>query len=176
MIILVVGIDDSGRDDIAEMVLQSYKKIMPKSTLLKAADFLPDFSPERSLARLSRMRDTGIAKLEKSLVSLLKSGGNIVLSSSLSRSTKHGYLPVITEGFIEAIKPDALILLEVVPRRVESYMEHEHIDWMHQRVERHMASIFCARSGAPLKIIKVRHWKVSEALKDVAEALRAAME
>lgn len=175
MIILVTGLDDSGRDEIAEMVLQSYKNMLPANTLLKAADIMPDFSSERSLGRLSKMRGNALGKLEKAVVSSLKKGANIVMAAGLTAKTAHGYMPVITEDLADTIKPDVIIFMEILPRRVEAYMEHEHIEWAHQRFERQMATVFSMRTGAPLKIIKVRSGRVKDALKDVADAFRAAM-
>ena len=176
MIVLVAGLDDSGRDELAEMVLQGYKNIMPACTLVKAADFLPDLGSERSLDKLSRIRDNSLVKLEKTLVAGLKKGSNIVLAAGLTKKTIHGYMPAVTKDLVDTIKPDLLVLMEIIPHRVESYMEHEHIDWTHQRFEMQMAGLFSLRSGSPLKIIKVRSGRVKDALKETADALRAAME
>jgi adenylate kinase len=176
MIILVAGLDDSGRDEIVEMVLQSYKKMMPVNTLVKAADFIPDVSAERGLDRLSKMRDNSLIKLERTLVSALKNGSNIVLAAGLTRKTVHGYMPVVTRDLVDTIKPDLIVLMEILPRRADDYMEHEHIDWTHQRFERQTAGMFSVRTGAPLRIIKVRPGKVKDALKEAADALRAAMD
>jgi adenylate kinase len=122
------------------------------------------------------MRDHALEKLQNSLVLSLKKNGNIVLAGGLTVSTKYGYMPLITKSFIDTIKPDVIVIMEVVPRRIQAYMEHEHVNWQHQRVERHMASIFCLRTGAPLKFIKVRSGDVKDALKETADIFRAAME
>lgn len=176
MIVLVTGLDDSGRDEIIEMVLQGYKNMLPANTLIKASDFIPDVGSERSLAKLSKMRDNSLNKLEKTVVSSLKMGANIVLAAGLSIKTVHGLMPVITEDIVETIKPDIIVFMEILPHRVEAYMEHEHVDWTHQRFERQMASLFSMNAGAPLKIIKVRPGRVKDALKEAADTLRAAME
>ena len=176
MIVLVAGLDDSGRDEIIEMVLQSYKNMLPANMLIKALDFIPDIGSERSLAKLSKTRDNALVRLEKAVVSSLKEGTNIVLAAGLSRKAIHGYMPVITEDLVDTIKPDIIIFMEILPHRVEAYMEHEHIDWTHQRFERQMASLFSMRTGAPLKIIKVRPGRVKDALKEAADTLRAVME
>ncbi|MBM3304230.1 MAG: hypothetical protein FJY76_03965 [Candidatus Aenigmarchaeota archaeon] len=177
MIVLVAGIDDSGRDEITEMVLQGYKTMMPANTLVKAADFIPDISSERDIGRLSRMRDNALVKLEKAVVSSLKKkSGNIILAAGLTRKTLHGYMPVMTDDIVDTIKPDLIILMEILPRRADAYMEHEHVDWGHQRFERQAAGLFSLRSGAPLRVVRVRSGRVRDALKETADALRAAME
>ncbi len=175
MIILVTGLDESGRDEIIEMVLQGCKNMLPHVTLIKASEFMPDIESERSITRLAAMRENALAKLEKTVVSSLKGGGNIVLTGGATKSTKHGYMPLITEDFIEKIKPDLIILMEVVPHRIESYMEHEHMDWQQQKMERYMASMFSLRTGALLRVIRVKSGKVKDAIKESADALRAAM-
>lgn len=177
MIVLVAGIDDSGRDEIVEMVLQSYKNMMPANTLVKASAFIPDLGSERDLGKLSKMRDNALVKLEKAVVSSLKNkSGNIILAAGLTRKTIHGFMPVITEDIVDTIKPDLIIFMEILPARADAYMEHEHIDWAHQRFERQMAGLFSLRASSPLRVVKVRPGRVRDALKDAADALRAAME
>jgi len=176
MIVLVTGIDDSGRDEIVDMVLQTHKAVMPPAVQVKLADSLPDVSNERSLSKLAAMRDNAASKLEKSVIGLLRKGGNIVVTGCATKATNHGYLPVLTEDFVDKLNQDLIIMMELMPQHVQSYMEHEHVDWLHQRVERHMTSIFSMRTGAPLKVIKVRSGRVKESMKEAFDSMRAAME
>jgi adenylate kinase len=176
MIVLVTGIDDSGRDDVIETVLKSYKNIMPANTLIKASDFIPDISAERSISRLEKIRDNGLAALEKTFVAALKKGGNIVVSSGITRSVPQGYMPVLTKDMADTIKPDLMIFMEVVPQNVQAYMQHEHVDWSHQRFERQLAGLFSLQTGSVMKVVKIKSGQVKEALKETADALRAAME
>jgi adenylate kinase len=175
MIILVTGLDDSGRDDIVGMVLQSHKGLMPLVSHVRLSDFLPDLGDERSLARLTAIRDNSVSKLEKSVISLLKKGGNIVISGCATKGTIHGYMPVMTEDFTERMKPDLIIFMEVLPHHADAYMEHEHIDWLHQSVEKHITSVFSLNTGAPLRVIKVRPGKIKDAMREALDAMRAAM-
>jgi adenylate kinase len=175
MIILVSGIDDSGRDEIIELVTAHYKSLLPRCKLIKANDFLPDFSTERSVKKLASMRDNSTAKMQSSVIAALKKGANVIVSSSLTKTTIHGYLPVITEEFVDSLKPDFILFMEIVPGHAQAYMEHEHIDWSHQRMERHFASLFSLRTGALLRVLRIRPGNVKGAIKECADALRAGM-
>jgi adenylate kinase len=175
--IFVAGSQESGKDEIMDMILGGYKKMLPAFRYIKF-DSIMTKPPamERDMSRIKAFCRNFRTKLEKALVQELKKGGNLIVNGFFTIKTEQGYVPLLPDDFFEAFRPDLLILIEVLPSRPETYMmQTEHMDWLQQEINRDYMSLYSAKSGAMLKVVNVRLGNIKGALKETADVIRFAM-
>jgi len=177
MLIFVSGNPESGKNEILNMVLQGYKKMLPKFRYVKFDDIIPKPPKmERDIDNIKKFCKNFYSKLEKILIRELKKGSNLIINGYFTIKTEQGYIPILPDNFFESFKPDVLILIEVLPSRPETYMmETEHMDWLQQEINRDYVSFYSAKSGAMVKVIKVKLGNIGGAIRETAGVIRFAL-
>lgn len=175
--IFVAGNPESGKDEILDMVLRGYKKVLPEFRYIKFDELMPKPPKmERDIDNIRKFCRNFYDKLEKKLTRELKKKGNLIVNGYFTIKTEHGYIPILSDGFFEAFKPDVLVLVEVLPSRPETYMmETEHMDWLRQEINRDYASLYSAKSGAIIKVVRVKLGNIGGAIRETADIIRFAL-
>ncbi len=175
--IFVTGNPESGKDEILDMVLRGYKKMLPRFRYIKFDELMPKLPKmERDIDKIKKFCKNFYSKLERKLVQELKKDGNLIVNGYFTIKTEHGYIPILPNAFFETFKPDVIILVEVLPSRPETYMmETEHMDWLRQEINRDYASLYSAKSGAMVKVVKVKLGSIGGALRETSDVIRFAL-
>ena len=111
-LVFLIGSKEFGKGSIVDMVFQS-KKTFPLFKHIRLDDHVEKEMPKVfNLASAKKIREAVYEKMEKDIVKNFKNGKSVIIDCSFVLKTAKGYLPVVSESFFDAFKPDALILLE----------------------------------------------------------------
>ncbi len=196
-LILVTGVEDSGKDTILEMVLKGSDNTLPKFDYIKFDDLVfknPKAVSSRfghralaesmefseNIDQIISARQEIYKKLEKKINSNLKENTFVIVNGYFTMKTLRGYVPVISEQFFRAFKPEMIVLMEADISPTNGHLlksGHDHMDavMLQQEINRNYASLYASATDAVLRIIKVKHCGVKDAIRDLREALRFAM-
>jgi adenylate kinase len=129
------------------------------------------FEPYREIQRAAAERIARMAELKP-----------VLLDTHCSVKKPEGYLPGLPRWALEILKPDSIVLIEaepeeIVARRTSDVSRRRDEELLaevaeHQQLNRAIAMAYAALVGATVKIIKNRNGKLSEAVKDMVDALR----
>ncbi len=193
-LIFVAGLEESGKDTLLNLVLNSKnkisdfdriafddiifsktKRISPRlghRALTESLDFCGD------MGEMAKLRDEIHKKLEKKIKSCKKP--LVVINGYFTIKTYHGYVPVMTDQFFKKLRPDMIILMEAdVPEKSRHLLKKgpDYLDSLklQQEIDRNCASLYASVTNAVLKIIKVRHGDVKTAIRKLTDTLTFAM-
>ncbi len=169
--ILVVGVEESERDSIVDMVIRGNRRLLPKLVVAK----LPDFSGLGS----SELREKRPAFYER-LSQISQREGVFVISGSLAFRSRNGIAPLFTGELLGKFVPDMTILLEVdvrdsfvVPGYGIAVRKNSAGDLkLLQEMNRHFASLL----GGPVTVLNVNRSDMKKALRTFRELLMSALE
>ncbi len=129
------------------------------------------FEPYREIQRAAAERIAEMAELKP-----------VLLDTHCSVKKPEGYLPGLPRWALESLKPESIVLIEaepeeVVARRTRDVSRRRDEELLaevaeHQQLNRAIAMAYAALVGATVKIVKNRNGKLSEAIKDMVDALR----
>ena len=129
------------------------------------------FEPYKEIQRAAAERIAAKAKLKP-----------VLLDTHCSIKKPEGYLPGLPRWVLESLKPESIVLIEaepeeVVARRTRDVSRRRDKELLaevveHQQLNRAIAMAYAALVGATVKIVKNRNGKLSEAIKDMMDALR----
>lgn len=169
--ILIVGVDESERDTLVQMVVKGNKKIFPKLTVAK----LPDFSEISSFKHLDERRK----KFHKDFDVIAEKKGNIILTGNLSAHTKFGFVPLLTEKPISVFRPDLTILLEVDSHETVLLPEYGIIRKKRStkdiQIQQQLNMQYATMLFSVVKILRVDSGDVKKSLRTLKEVLKAAL-
>ena len=196
-LILIAGVEDSGKDTILEMVLQGSKKKLPKFDYVKFDDLV--FKKPRSVSsrfghralaesiefsenidQIIKARQDIYTKLEKKVKVNLKAKKFVVVNGYFTMKTLRGYVPIISEQFFKTFKPEMIILMEADASARNRSMLKRGLDYieatrLQQEINRNYASLYASSTDAVLRIIKVRHGDIKTAITQLRDTLSFAM-
>ena len=128
------------------------------------------FEPYQKIQREAAERIAEMAKFKP-----------VLLDTHCSVRKPEGYLPGLPRWALESLKPESIVLIEaepeeVVARRTSDVLRHRDEDLLaevveHQQLNRAIAMAYAALVGATVKIVKNNNGKLSEAIKDMMNAL-----
>lgn len=166
--ILIVGVEESERDSLVEMVLKRNKKFLPHLTFAR----LPDFS-HLPVKRIKAKRKAFYKEFEK----VLKRKGHLVLSGSLTFKTPLGFTPLFTTPLFT---PDLTILLELDTREaviVPGYgIARRKVDRRGIRFQQELNRYYAILLLSPLKILPVDRGNIKKALRELKEVVQIALQ
>ena len=126
--------------------------------------------PYREIQRAAAERIAEIAELKPVLV-----------DTHCSVKKPEGYLPGLPRWALESLEPESIVLIEaepeeVVARRTSDVSRRRDEELLaevveHQQLNRAIAMAYAALVGATVKIVKNSNGKLSEAIKDMMNAL-----
>ena len=129
------------------------------------------FEPYREIQRAAAERIAEMAELKL-----------VLLDTHCSVKKPEGYLPGLPRWVLESLKPESIVLIEaepeeVVARRTRDVSRRRDEELLaevaeHQQLNRAIAMAYAALVGATVKIVKNRNGKLSDAIKDMMDALR----
>ena len=129
------------------------------------------FEPYREIQRAAAERIAEMAELKP-----------VLLDTHCSVKKPEGYLPGLPRWVLESLKPESIVLIEaepeeVVARRTKDVSRRRDEELLaevaeHQQLNRAIAMAYATLVGATVKIVKNRNGKLSEAIKDMVDALR----
>jgi len=129
------------------------------------------FEPYREIQRAAAERIAEMAELKP-----------VLLDTHCSIKKPEGYLPGLPRWALESLKPESIVLIEaepeeVVARRTRDVSRRRDEELLaevaeHQQLNRAIAMAYAALVGATVKIVKNRNGKLSDAIKDMVDALR----
>lgn len=106
----------------------------------------------------------------------------VLLDTHCSIKKPEGYLPGLPSWVLEELKPESILIIEAVPeevasRRTKDVTRRRDEELLaeiaeHQQLNRAIAMAYAAAVGATVRIIKNREGMLSEAVKEMVEALR----
>lgn len=181
--IFVTGIEESGKEVILDMVLQSSKKLLPKFRYIKFSEFgVKDIKDTLSsdINKIKKMRNNLNKKLEKIVnEELKKAKSNIIINGYFTLKTQRGYLPAVSAGFFKLLNPDVLINIEFDTNVDKIHIKHVvknigNINTIreYQEINRKYAILYSALTGAPVETIKVKYGNVKKALRETGDIIR----
>jgi len=164
--ILIIGVDESERDSIVEMVLKGNRKSLPKLAFAK----LPDFSGA-SGSGFEKKRRRFYSEFER----LLQRKGNLVLSGSLTIRTGQNFSPLFTGEFFNRFCPDLTILMEIDTREafvIPGYgVVKRKVNMGEVRFQQEMNRYYASLLFGPLRILPVKRENIKKVLRDLRELL-----
>ena len=129
------------------------------------------FEPYREIQRAAAERIAEMAELKP-----------VLLDTHCSVKKPEGYLPGLPRWVLESLKPESIVLIEaepeeVVARRTKDVSRRRDEELLaevaeHQQLNRAIAMAYAALVGATVRIVKNRNGKLSEAIRDMVDALR----
>lgn len=129
------------------------------------------FEPYSEIQRAAAERIAKMAELKP-----------VLLDTHCSIKKPEGYLPGLPRWVLEGLKPESIIIIEAPPeevaaRRTKDVARRRDEELLaevaeHQQLNRAIAMAYAALVGAAVRIIKNRDGKLSEAVKEMVEALR----
>jgi adenylate kinase len=182
--VLVVGDSESGKDDIIELALKRVKSGLPEYGYLKFDEDLTKGVYEHynsGLADIRKFRTEFQKKAVEKFNGLRKDHGNMVINARFFVSLRHGFVSVLDKGMFEAFKPDAIIIIELNPKKFNPkfrpmFKEKEPINLRELRLEQDMirkyAALYASSSDCILRFIQVEKENVNNAFKEVTDIMK----
>jgi len=196
-LILVTGVEDSGKDTILEMVLQGSKNRLPDFDYVKFDDLV--FKKAKSVSsrfghralaesmefsenidQIIKTRQEIYTKLEKKVKTDVKTNMFVIINGYFTMKTLRGHVPIISEQFFRAFRPELIVLMEadVSDRNrhlLKKGSDHMESVKLQQEINRNYASLYASATDAVLKIIRVKHGDIKSAIVDLRDVLKFAM-
>lgn len=187
--ILVTGIQESGKDEIIDMVLTGSRKNLPAFDYFRFDDLLPR-SPGSShgfdlwsfsdrIQRMHKIQRDFHTKLKKKTDNLKLSGNHIIANGCFTVKTSGGYLPLISKGSERFFKPDMIVVLDVELKNpvMVRKLGKERVEELkyEQRLNLKYATNYSALTGSAINVVRVEYGNVKEALKDMTDAVTLAL-
>ena len=108
--------------------------------------------------------------------------GDVIVDTHCTVKTPKGYLPGLPLWVLEALKPDAIVLVEASPKEIHGRRAKdatrerdpdtvEAID-LHQQINRAASMAYATLSGATVKIVYNHDKKVNEAIEQILPVVR----
>ena len=166
--VLFLGVDETDRDSLLELVLKVNKKYLPRLTLVK----IPRFPESSGLKEITESMKSFYKRFDR----LLDVEGNRIITASTTTHTEAGFVPTFPQGFFERISPDFTILLETDARKPlpEYGIVRRKTDPTGAAFQQHISRYYAAHTGAPLKVIIVQKDNIKRTLKEIRELLMFA--
>jgi adenylate kinase len=152
--------------DVMLELMQKQKGITDRDEMRK----IP-FEPYQKIQRAAAERIAEMAKLKP-----------VLLDTQCSVKKPEGYLPGLPKWVLEGLQPKSIVIIEAEPkevaaRRTKDVVRRRDKELLaeiaeHQQLNRALAMTYAMFVGATVKIVKNRDGKLSEAVKDMVEALR----
>jgi adenylate kinase len=196
-LILVTGLEDSGKDTILDMVLQGSKQTLPDFDHIKFDELIfkktksvssrfghsalaesMDFS--KNIDQIIKTRQDIYSKLEKNIKANIEAKKSVILNGYFTMKTRRGFVPIISEQFFKTFKPDMIVLMEADASIKNGHIVKkgpDHIESvkLQQEINRNYASLYASTTDAVLVIIKVSHGDVKSAIRELRSCLTFAM-
>mgnify|MGYP000356637450 CR=1 FL=1 len=183
--LLVTGVEESNRDEITGLALRGVKKSLPNFRYLRFSDIMniPEgtscLSGDETIDDIHKIREKFRRRLKKMLVSEMKKGTNVIVSTYLTLNTRYGYLPLLSCEFFSVFRPDMLVLMEVETdvkgsrvKRIFGSRENLGLIEEQQRINREYAVQCLSVSDSFLKILRVQPDNIKRTLREVSEIIR----
>ncbi len=173
-LVFFVGIDETERGSIVEMVAKNYRDSAPGFKLIKI-ESMPNMD-DINMAKMSEKKKMFLQKIEKSIQ--ISGGRNVVLSGQLVHRIKDGYLPLLSEEFIEKIKPDFFVFFYVDTDSLKTLGGKLNISDVKRRQDMNWECMksYCLRMGVPMKMVKVTHGDIKSVIASTYQILKSAFE
>lgn len=164
--ILIIGVEETERDSLLDMVMKGAKKNLPKlMTLAK----LPSLSSAKDFTEVDEKRKKFYMEFEK----LLQKEGNMVMSGNLVSRSPLGFIPLFTGDFFNKFTPDITVLLELDTRQevmVPGYgIVQKKVDKKDVRIQQEFNRFYASLLFGTVKIFHVDRTNIKKTLKELKE-------
>lgn len=181
--ILVVGDRESGKDDLIEFVLKRGKKLLPDFGYIKFDDYLTRgvyHTYDKSLKDIKKLQSGFQRRVIKDFEELKKIHQNIIINGHFFVEMKHGFVSLMNSDLYNVFKPDALIIIELYPQRVDPrfrmFKKQNPFDIrslkLQQDIIRKFATMYTSSGDTILKVVQVEKDKVNQAFNEVMDTVK----
>ena len=172
-LILVTGIEQTDKGKLIGMAISTLNNGMGYKDFYHI-DFSSINSVKNGFIRLGDIKNSYLSMydgLEKVLNGSKRNAFNIILDVSFTVSRGYGYVPLITDRFLNLFKPDVILLIE---NKLEDFKENprEFLSIKeHQEINKAYCIKFASDFGIPVKIIKVNRAEIKATVKEMQDYL-----
>jgi len=181
--ILVVGDRESGKDDLLEFVLDRGKKVLPKFGYLRFDDFLVKDvyrTYNKNLKGIRKFQVDFQKKVTKAFEEMKKEHNNIIINGHFFAELRHGFMPLMSQELFKVFKPDALIIIELYPQKVDPrfkmFKKRDPINIrnlrLQQDITRKFATMYISSGDVMLRVVQVNKDDVKQAFTEVMETVK----
>lgn len=171
--VLVTGLEEIDKKAVVEFVLRGFRDSGFTSVSLEDIPEAAGVQALESFDEIKKTQSRFYTKLEKNVISAMRKGkGNVILSGCITKKTKHGYMPLITDDFFDTFKPDVIISMELDPRTITRDPKKLEDIKNHQDLNRHYNVLFSSKCGSMLRVINVDLGNITKAVREISEIIR----
>ncbi len=189
-IIFVTGIQESGKDEIVDMVLTCSRKNLPPFDYFRFDDLIPQesnstdgvvdlWSFSNRIKHMHNVQRDFSTKLKKKVDHLKLTGNHIIVNGYFTLKTPGGYLPIISKGSDGFFKPDVIVVMDIdfdnpvmIKKLGKERVKELKYD---QDLNLKCAASYATITKSAVNIVRVEYGNLKDALKDMTNAITLAL-
>jgi len=188
-LIVVTGAPGVGKSTVVAKALEELKAAGLSYELINYGDVMLELARRRAgtydrdeMRKLPANAYRDIQRRAAEQIAQMAKRKLVLLDTHCSIKKPEGYLPGLPRWVLEALKPESILIIEapseeVIARRTKDVARRRDQELIaeiteHQQLNRAIAMAYAAMVGATVRIIKNRDGRLSEAVREMVEALR----
>ncbi|TET02204.1 MAG: adenylate kinase [Hadesarchaea archaeon] len=187
-VVVVTGVPGVGKSTVIEGALKQLETKGVEYELIIYGDVMLELLKRKGITHRDEMRKFPVGPYRevqreagKQIARVAKRKPVLVDTHCLVKKPE-GYYPGLPRWVLEELKPESIVIIEASPEEVagrrtkdtarkrDKELLNEVVE--HQQLNRATATAYAALTGATVRIIHNRDGKLSEAIKEMVEALR----
>lgn len=188
-VVVVTGVPGVGKSSVIEGALKHLKAQGVEYGFMNYGDIMLELMREREgVTDRDEMRKVSTGpyrKIQREAAKRIARAAQqnpILVDTHCLIKKPEGYYPGLPHWVLEELKPESIVIIEATPEEVagrrtkdiarkrDKELLNEVVE--HQQLNRATATAYAALTGATVRIIHNRDGKLSEAIKEMVEALR----